>query len=188
MTDPDANEDGLIDPGTVTVRETVGIFETQAAMQAAIDELHLAGFDRMNLSLLDHDAVHADTAASASKSPETLADDPATPRTPYVAPESMGDAHGSLIAGFALLPVMGVAAVTAGTGTLIAATVATGGIGALVGGGIAYALAQHRTRSIDTQTEEGNLMLWVRTTTAEQEKRATEILEHNAAQRVTSHD
>jgi hypothetical protein len=169
----------------IPVREAVGIFDDQTSLQAAIDELMLAGFQQFELGLLDHETV--DDAR-----PHHLADDPATPRKPYVAPESVGDAQGGLIAGFALLPAMGAAAVTAGTGAAIAATAAvtaaTGGVGALIGGALAYAMTRNRDKGIAAQEDAGGLLLWVRVRSAEHERQALDILTRNAAHHVHAHD
>lgn len=167
------------------VREAVGIFDTQDQLQAAIDELQLAGFDRFELGLVDTDA--------ASDAPaHHLADDPTTPRKNYVAPESFGDAQGGLIAGFAMLPAMGTAAVVAGTGAAVAvtaaATVATGGVGALVGGALAYIATRKRADTQATQEDQGGHLLWVRVRTPGHEQKALDILRRHAAHHVHTHD
>lgn len=178
--------DAEIDPRDVPVREAVGIFDDQASMQAAIDELMLSGFDRFELGLLD--PAEADPA----RSPQSLADDPNVKRVPYTAPESVGNAQGGLVAGFALLPAMGTAAATAGAGAAIAATVAataaTGGVGALVGGAIAYAMTRKRSDNVADQEHQGGLLLWVRARSPEHERRALEILANHAAHHVHSHE
>jgi hypothetical protein len=189
MTNPTHDDPQDTDPQDsatpVAVREAVGIFDDQASLQAAIDQLMLAGFERFELGLLDHDAA-PDTA------PHHLADDTAVPRKPYVAPESVGDAQGGLIAGFALIPAMGAAAATAGAGAAIAATAAvtaaTGGVGALVGGALAYALTRKRARGIASQEDAGGLLLWVRVRSAAHERLALDILRRNAAHHVHGHD
>lgn len=169
----------------VAVREAVGIFDDQTSLQAAIDELGLAGFERFELGLMDHDA-------SPDAPTHELADDPAVARASYVAPESMGNAQGGLIAGFALLPAMGAAAATAGAGAAIVATAAvtaaTGGVGALVGGALAYALTRKRDENIAAREDQGGLLLWVRVRSPAHEQKALEILKRNAAHHVHSHE
>jgi hypothetical protein len=169
----------------IAVREAVGVFDNQTALQAAIDELMLAGFQQFELGLLDHEGA-------PDAAPHHLADDPAVPRKTYVAPESVGDAQGGLIAGFALLPAMGAAAATAGAGAAIAATAAvtaaTGGVGALVGGALAYAITRNRDKGIAAQEDSGGLLLWVRVRSPEHEQQALDILARNAAHHVHAHD
>ncbi len=86
------------------VREADGIFASQQDLQAAIDDLLTSGFARCELSLRG-----AETDATAGHAPEALADDPATPRTDHFCTEALGDAEGSLIGSFAVLPALGVA-------------------------------------------------------------------------------
>lgn len=171
-----------VDPAGVPIHETVGIFPDRASLQGAIDDLHLAGFDRWEISLLDRDAK------DDNADPHELARDPATPRRSYVAPESVGDAQGGLIAGFALLPAMGAAAITAGTGALVVATAATGGAGLLVGGGLAYALMHRRQQQQRDQTDEGELMLWVRTKSDRHRRKAEEVFSRHGAHLIESHE
>ncbi len=83
------------------VREAVGIFASQQDLQAAIDDLLTSGFARCELSLRG-----AETDATAGRAPEALANDPATPRTDHFCTEALGDAEGSLIGGFAVLPAL----------------------------------------------------------------------------------
>lgn len=172
-----------IDPARVPVRETVGIFPDEPSMQAAIDELHLAGFDRFELSVVDHEKLEAPDAPSAA-----LADDPATPRRPYTDPESVHEAEAGLVAGFALVPAMGAAAVAAGTGAAIVATAATGGLGALIGGGLAYAIARRHAAQKAALLAQDNLMLFVRTRSDTHERKAAEIFKRNGADHVSAHD
>jgi len=87
-----------------TVREAVGIFASQQDLQAAIDDLLTSGFARCELSLRG-----AETDATAGQAPEALADDPVTPRIDHFCTEALGDAEGSLIGGFAVLPALGAA-------------------------------------------------------------------------------
>lgn len=169
------------------VREAVGIFRNQADLQAAIDGLTTSGFGRCELSLLGSTDASAD-----HRLPEDLADDPATPRTDYFCTESLGDAEGSLIGGFAVVPAMGGAWAAAAAGAGMAATaglvVVTGGIGAMVGAALAALLARHHAKNIAGQVADGGLLLWVRTRSPELETRALDIMSKNAADHVHSHE
>src|SRR5690606_35525505 len=52
----DSGEEAVM--AKATVRDAVGVFHDEKALQAAVDELLIAGFDRSKLSLLaDQDAV-----------------------------------------------------------------------------------------------------------------------------------
>jgi len=168
------------------VREAVGIFASQQDLQAAIDDLLTSGFARCELSLRG-----AETDATAGRTPEALADDPATPRTDHFCTEALGDAEGSLIGGFAVLPALGAAwaGAAAGAGFLAIGglTVVSGGAGAVVGAALAAMLARHHAAGLTGQVNEGGLLMWVRTRSPELEARALRILSSHAATHVHSH-
>jgi hypothetical protein len=169
-----------------TVREAVGIFASQQNLQAAIDDLLTSGFARCELSLRG-----AETHATAGNTPEALADDPATPRTDHFCTEALGDAEGSLVGGFAVLPALGAAwaGAAAGAGFLAIGTltVASGGAGAVVGAALAAMLARHHAANLTGQVTKGGLLMWVRTRSPEFEARALRILSSHAATHVHSH-
>ncbi len=180
--------DDLAVPNQALVtREAVGIFDDEPSMQAAIDELLTAGFGRCELSF-----GGAQTGAEASLSARQLADDPNAHRTNQFSPEVLGDAEGSLIGGFAVIPVLGAswAAGAAGAGLIATAgvAIASGGAGALIGLGVAYAVARRRRQGLATQSAHGGLLLWIRTRTVEMEERAQAIMRRHAAHDVHSHD
>ncbi len=131
------------------VREAVGIFASQQDLQAAIDDLLTSGFARCELSLR---GAEADATAGH-------------------APEALGDAEGSLIGGFAVLPALGVAwaGAAAGAGFLAisALIVVSGGAGAVVGAAFAAMLARHHAANLTGQVTKGRLLMWVRTRSPE---------------------
>lgn len=168
------------------MREAVGIFDDYEAVQAAVDDLLLSGFARCELSL-----AGPQTGPQASEAPEQLADDPQAQRTDHFCTEALGDAEGSLISGFAVVPALGTAWAGAAIGVGALATtglaVATGGTGAVLGAALAFLMARRRRQGFDAQAEHGGLLLWVRTRSAELEQRAEEILTRHAAHHVHSH-
>lgn len=183
MTDPtQAGPSGFVTP----VREAVGIFRSEPELQGAIDDLLTHGFARCELSLRG-----AAAATTAGRTPEALADDPAAPRTDHFCTEALGNAEGSLIGGFAILPAFGAAwaAGAAGAGMLAIGglTVVSGGAGAVVGAALAALLARHHAANLAGQLAEGGLLLWVRTRSPELEQRALGILARHAGTHVHSH-
>lgn len=168
------------------VREAVGIFARQQDLQAAIDDLLTSGFARCELSLRG-----TETEATAGRTPEALADDPAAPRTDHFCTEALGDAEGSLIGGFAVLPALGAAwaGAAAGAGFLVvgALTAVSGGAGAVVGTALAVMLARHHAAGLTGQVAKDGLLMWVRTRSPELEARALRILSSHAATHVHSH-
>jgi hypothetical protein len=168
-------------------REVVGIFPSFAALEAAIDELLLAGFDRCELSLL----ARQDSGVNGESAVQ-LADDPYCKRTDYYCSEALGDAQGSMIGGFALVPALATAAGAAASGTGILTTLgfvaATGGTGALIGAALAYLIAQRWYADHERQISKGGLLLWVGIRSPGQEEAALDILRRHAAHHVHSHD
>ncbi len=164
-------------------REAVGIFDDSHRMQEAIDELMSSGFARCQISLAGRQ-----TGDQRDETALALSDDPAAVRVSECAPEVFGDAEGSLIGGFAIVPAMGAgwAAAAAGLGVAAGAglAVASGGTGLLIGLGAAALVARHHRAG----TEQHAQLLWVRTRTAEMEARAHVILARHAAHDIHSHD
>lgn len=175
-----------------TCREAVGIFADAKNMETAIDELLLKGFARREISLLaGRKAAEGKLGLTHMSAPE-LADDPDAPRTDYFCPEALGGAEGALVGGFTYLPATGAFWIASSVaGTTVAATVATvasGGIGLLVGTGLAVWLARRHSAHIQSQLEDGGLIVWVRTRTEALEASASEVLECCGAHHVHIHD
>ena len=176
----------------LSCREAVGVFPDKTALEAAIDELLIEGFNRRELSLLASATAAERKLGLARKAPEDLADDPSALRTDYFCPEALGGAEGALVGGFTYVPAAGalwVASAVGGTTVVAAvATAATGGVGLLVGAGLAYWLSHRHSSYVQEQIDKGGLLLWVRTRTPELETKAVEILEKHKAHNVHVHD
>jgi hypothetical protein len=120
-----------------------------------------------------------------------LEDDPVVPRTAYVSPEAIGDAQGGIVSGL----VYAGATAAAGTvlisgGAIVAAIVAAtlvGGAGGIVGALLAKWLGDNHAQYLQTQVDQGGLLLWVRTTDAKAEDRAVNILQGHASRDVHVH-
>ena len=166
-------------------REAVGIFDDHGAVQAAIDSLLSSGFARCQLSLPDRQS-----GPQASESAETLADDPDAARTENYPVEVLGEAQGSLIGGFAIVPALGSAWIAGAAGAGVPATtglaVATGGTGVLLGLALAAFVARRRRSGLEERAEQGGLLLWVRVRTDAQEQAALAILRSHAGHYVHS--
>lgn len=172
-------------------REAVALFKEEGALQAAIDELLLSGFDRAELSLLATEETLRRTFGDRFKSSAEFEDIDAVPRSSYVSPESIGDAKGGVIGG--LVYVGAVAAtglVTLGGGGLvaaIAAAVIAGGASGIVGTFLAGVLEGVHALHVQDHLRRGGLLLWVRTWTPEEESRATAILRRHSGSDVHLH-
>jgi hypothetical protein len=102
-------------PGAVPniVREVVGVFDTLAKLETAINQLSLAGIDRGMMSVLGTKAQKTDQPGereneAASRSILDISDDPRTPTTAFVSDGSWSEARGMATAGSALLLLRGI--------------------------------------------------------------------------------
>lgn len=175
----------------ITVPEAVGIFHRSEDLQGAIDELLSSGFNRAELSLLASARAVEEKLGHRYEKVRTLADDPTTPRVAYVSTEAVGGAEGGLIGGLMYVGAAVAAGITVASGgalaAAIAATALAGGTGGLVGAVLAKWVGVHHAHYLTEQMNRGGLLLWVRTPTAEGEKRAVEILRKYSGEDVHVH-
>jgi len=179
-----------IDVADRGIREAVGLFADQDALQGAIDELLSSGFDRAELSLLASEHVVEDKLGYAIGRSE-LEDDPEAPRSVYVSPDAIGTAEGSLIG--LLFYIGGVAAAGAialagGPLTLIVLGAGSAGLaGGLIGAELGKVLGERQAAAIHEHLQRGGLLLWVRTWDAADEQRAAAILRKHSGRDVHVH-
>jgi hypothetical protein len=176
---------------TTGVREAVGVFANPETLQAAIDELMSAGFDRAELSLLAGEQAVEQKLGHHYKKASELEDDPSVPRAAYVSTESIGDAEGALAGGLMYVGATAAAgAIVATGGTLAAAITAAavgGGAGGIIGSILAKMVGDHHAHHLQEQLDHGGLLLWVRTWDSQKEKRAVDILARNSGKDVHVH-
>ena len=174
-----------------TIREAVCVFNRPEDLQDAIDELLSSGFHRAELSLLASEHAVEEKLGHRYEKVNALADHPTVPRAAYVSTEAIGDAEGGLIGGLMYVgAVAGAGAIVASGGTLaaiIAATAVAGGAGGLVGSILAKWLGNHHAHRLQEQLDQGGLLLWVRTWTAEDERRAITVLRKHSGREVHVH-
>jgi hypothetical protein len=179
------------EPDSSTLREAVAVFENSEALEEAIDDLMSSGFDRSHLSLLAAEETVDDKLGHKYQKIAELEDDPIVPRCCYVSTESLGEAEGGLIGGLMYVGAMAAAGgVVASGGTLalvITAAAVAGGVGGLLGTVAAKLVGDHHARYLQEQLDHGGLLLWVRTTNSEHEKRAVDILAKHSARDVHVH-
>ncbi len=173
------------------VREVVGIFHEPDDLQAAIDELLSSGVDRAELSLLAGEHAVEKSLGHKYRKVGELADDPVIPRAAYVSTEAVGWAEGGLIGGLLYVGATLAAGIVLVSGGPLAAGIAaaavTGGGGALIGSVLARWVGHHHAQHLQDQLEHGGLLLWVRTWSDEEEKRAARILRNHAGDNVHIH-
>jgi hypothetical protein len=180
-----------VEQETKAIPEAVGIFHRSEELQAAIDELLSSDFHRSELSLLAGALTVEEKLGHLYKGVSPLADDPAVPRSAYVSPEAIGDAEGGLIGGLVYVGAAVAAGVVVASGgslaAIITAVVLAGGTGGLLGSVLATWLGDYHARYLQEQVERGGLLLWVRTRTIADEKRALGILKKHSAGEVHVH-
>ena len=174
------------------VIEAVGIFKEVEFLESAIDDLMEHGFDRSDLSLLaSEEAIDAKIGHNYIKVNE-LEDNSNVPRTAYVARESLGAGEGVLIGAPMYVVACTAAGVVAAAGgpltALILAAIAGGGGGALIGAILARLVGQNYSKKIEQQLERGGLILWIRTWSDDQKKKALDILAKHSAEDIHLHD
>jgi len=173
-------------------REIIGLFHDERAMQTAVDELFIAGFDRSSCSLLaDPRAVEKQLGHGYEKAAE-LGDEPDALRVHYIGRDSRIEGQ-SLIIGIPGYAggVLAAGIIAASGGTALEVALGTAGIGlacALLGVAAARYIGRHHANYLAAQLARGGLLLWVRVRDETQERLAGEILRRHAAEDVHGHD
>ena len=177
--------------GLPPVREAVGVFKTEDALQAAIDDLLSHGFDRADISLLARSDSVEKKLGHAYRKVAEVEDDAAAPRVAYVAEEDIGNAEGAVIGTLMYVGALaGLIPVVASGGALAAGLVALlvgGGSGVALGAALARIIGAEHAEYIADQVEHGGLTLWVRTWNEGDEARATKILKAHSGTDVHLH-
>ncbi|HUL07651.1 MAG TPA: hypothetical protein VLV76_15030 [Candidatus Acidoferrum sp.] len=174
------------------IREAVGVFHDERSLQSAVDALLIAGFDRSYLSMLaDRRRVEAKVGHTVENVAE-LEDDTEVPTRAFIGSDSLTEGKGVL---FGVPFYVGACAaailVLASGGTLVAAFITAAVAGAVcmaIGIILARTVSKRRAQRLAEQLERGGLLLWVRTPSPEDERRAIEALRLNGADDVHIHD
>src|SRR5437879_10375836 len=82
-----SQSDAVID--RVKVREVAGVFRSREALDAAVEALLLAGFDRADIDVVGDLRALRERLGAAYVAAEELADVPRAPRRPYFAREDL---------------------------------------------------------------------------------------------------
>lgn len=174
------------------IREAVGVFRDQRSLQSAVDGLLIAGFDRSYLSVLaDRSSVEA-KLGHAVETVSELEDDSEVPTRAFIGIDSLTEGKGVL---FGVPFYVGACAaailVLASGGTLVTAFVAAALVGIVcmaIGIVLVRVIGKRQARRLSEQMDRGGLLLWVRTPTPEDERRAIETMRVNGAEDVHVHD
>ena len=174
----------------IKVREVAGIIHSGAAVEAAVDALLSAGFDRADIDLLANDDTVRQRLGGVYVPVEELPDIPEVPRHAAV---KRDDLIGLSALAFALIAAIGGMA-----GVIIVAAsdggwqeeLAAGLAGAFVVG-VVVALTVRwvtRRRKMVLDPDAGETVLWVRVRSPAQEERAGRVLLQGGAHAVRVHE
>jgi len=182
----------MAEDGKPLLREVVAVFHDAERLETAIDELQSSGFDRAEISLLASERTIEQKLGHRYERTSELMDADDVPRSAFVSSAAIGDAKGGLIGGLAYVgATLAAGAVVVAGGALtatIAAALAAGGTGGLIGLVLANWVGGRHAAYFDEQMEHGGLLLWVRAWSAQDEKRASAVLGKHCAGQVHVHE
>lgn len=179
--------------GTWTYRahEVVGVFASPEALEAAVDQLEVAGFDRAALSVLASDTKVKERIGRLYRSAAEATDDPRAPQAAFVGRDSR--IEGGVVAvglPFEIGGFAGAGAVVAAGGSLaaaIAGMIIGGAVGAGLGALLVLTVARRHVDAVRHQLARGGLILWVSAPDEEAERRALDVLRRYGATSVHVH-
>ena len=175
--------------GTAKVREAVAVFDDVSSLESAVDDLRAAGFAKDQISLLAGHETVEQTLGHMYQRVEELEDDPSAPRTAFVSGKSMDARENRLLGSLTILPTMIAAGtVVATAGAVAAAVVTTAVAGALLGTVFAHWMDRRHADWLQEQLDRGGILLWVRTPTEEDERKALAVLTRYSAHDVHIHE
>ena len=120
---------------------------------------------------------------------EELEDDPRAPRTAFVSGKNIGERENRLVGSLTVLPtVIAAGTVVATAGAVAAAVVGTAIAGALLGTVFAHWMDQRHADWLQEQLDRGGMLLWVRTPTEADERRALAVLTRYSAHDIHIHE
>ena len=178
----------MADRSEAAVTEAVAVFHDVSDLDAAVEELRAAGFDRDDISLLATEQAGKKKLGHRYERVEELEDDPAAPRVAYRTRASLGESEDRLIGSLTYLPaVVAAGTVVASAGVVAAAVTGTAIAGALIGTVLAHWLDKSHAEHLQEQLDHGGLLLWVRTPDEVAQRRALAILTQHSAHDVHLH-
>ncbi len=170
------------------MREVVGVFDNLDKLQSAIDDLLTDGFDQTTISVLAPQTVVREAVGDESVTTEKLHGDPKAPHGAYIDPEARNEAKAGLIGALFYIGAIGgagMALAAGGTlGAAIAAALALGGGGGLIGATLAQLIGSAEATWVKAQMSHGGLLLWARVWDEAKEKTAISIMEKNGGRDV----
>ena len=176
----------------VRVREVTGVFHGRTALNDAVGDLLLAGFDRADIDVIaSPDEVTRRLGVYVAA--EALADVPAVPRRPYFGPEDMTLVVATAAAIFAAAGAMFAALWVVSNGASYAYVVLASVIAGLICGALGATIAirfvrKDERKGLDQLMVDRGLVLWIRARAPDREAQAQEILLAHGGRAVRVHE
>ena len=180
-------------PRRIKVRVVAGIFHSREALEDAVDELMLAGFDRGDIDLIANTQELELRLGRLFANVEELADMPVVPRRPFVGRTDAAVLFAVVVGVLSFMPAAAAAYwVIAHRGSLWTSVVAAV-LGGMIGGGLGAWLTYRWLKTqvgqdLDRQIAEMGIVVWVRVRSAEAEAAARKILTAHGAKAVRIHE
>jgi hypothetical protein len=173
-------------------REAVGVFADPAALEAAVDALEVAGFDRATVSVLATDETIKERVGRLYRHVAEIEDDSRVPQGAFASTDSRVEGEAAAVG----IPLYiggcaGAYAAVASGGALtaaIAATIAGGAVGAGLGALLAVAIGRRHADHVAEQLGQGGMVLWVSLRDDNAQQRALRILTEAGARDVHVHE
>jgi hypothetical protein len=175
------------------VREVAAVFHSHEVLEAAVEALLVAGFDRADMDrLADVDEVRK-LLGPVYVAHEELADIAQAPRQPIIMREDITATLAVVVSVFAALGGVFTALGAIVSGNSTAATVIVALLAALVAGAIGAFLTIRilrppQSRALEPLMAERGIVLWVRVRSPDQENKAQQILHQHGGQAIRVHE
>lgn len=173
------------------VREVVGLFPDAGALEQAVEDLLLSGFEHGDVSLLAGERVVREKLGHRLDDTIAAADDPGVPRRGYVGSEASNEgrtAVASILGYFGAVTALGITFATGGAAAAaIGAALVGGGAGAGLGVGLNKLFDRRTAGHFEEQIGKGGILVWVRCRDGACEERAGEVLRRHGAHHVHAH-
>jgi hypothetical protein len=186
--------ENISDDGTpgAAQREAVGVFDDADALEAAVDELEISGFNRAAISVLANDKTVKDRLGRLYNTVAEIEDDPRAPLAVFVSKDSRVEGQAATV-GVPLFigGIAGGLAVVVSGGAMaaaFAAAIALGAVGAGIGGLLARVISHRHIDQVWEQLDKGGLVLWVGARDDATAARALEILIKGGARDAHLHE
>jgi hypothetical protein len=185
------SSDDILDK--VRTREVTGVFHSRKALDAAVQDLLVAGYDRADIDVSASPDELQRRLNYQSIPPADLADIPTAPRQPFVGEDDVlgTDAVVGSVVGCAAALAIVYYLVTRNIGALSAVLFAAL-CGFVVSGGAVFwarrRLRRERARGLERLSEAQGLVIWVRVHSEEKETEAQEFLLRHGAEAVHVHE